>query len=72
MVKWIKDQDYEYVLYGIKVDGKEAVHAMHLKKEDAIEEWEYYERLNIDRKFMEPVRTLDEILKMKEEITNQS
>lgn len=55
--------------FGILEDGKEVVPFVHYSKESAIEEWTYFEKLNVtERQFLYHTRTLDEIDRISSEL----
>lgn len=48
--------------FGIIENGKEVVPFVHYSKESAIDEWVYFEKLNItERQFLNHIRTEEEI-----------
>jgi len=48
--------------FGIIEDGKELVPFVHYTKESAIDEWVYFEKLNItEGQFLNHIRTVEEI-----------
>jgi hypothetical protein len=55
--------------FGIVEDGREVVPFVHYSKESAIEEWVYFEKLNItERQFIDRIRTIEEIDKIAHEL----
>lgn len=50
--------------FGIKEDDKIVVPIQHLTVSEAVDEWEYFEKLNIKEYFMPRIRTIDEIEKI--------
>ena len=48
--------------FGVIEDGKELVPFVHYTKESAIDEWVYFEKLNItEGQFLNHIRTVEEI-----------
>jgi hypothetical protein len=55
--------------FGIIEDGKEVVPFVHYSRESAIEEWVYFEKLNLtERQFLDHIRTIDEIDRIASEL----
>lgn len=51
--------------FGIIENGEEVVPFIHNSKESAIEEWVYFEKLNLfEMRFLDHVRTIEEIEKI--------
>lgn len=51
--------------FGIMENGEEVVPFIHNSKESAIEEWVYFEKLNLlEMRFLDHVRTIEEIEKI--------
>lgn len=51
--------------YGIKEKGVLVVPLSYKEPIGAIEEWEYFEKLNIEKQFLTHKRTIDEISEIK-------
>jgi len=58
-------------LYGIEENGNDNVPFVYEKKEDAIDEWKYFEIINITENFLQKKRAIDEIINIEIELLSK-
>jgi len=58
--------------FGIIENGKEVVPFLHPTKENAIEEWVYFQKSNVKRQFLNYKRTIEEIDEITFYLTNSN
>ena len=64
MIKLYKKNGF----YGIEQDGNDNVPFIYKNKIDAIDEWKYFEIINITENFLNKKRTINEIIKIENEL----
>lgn len=59
-------------LYGIEEDGNDIVPFVYENKEGAIDEWKYFEIINISENFLPKKRSIDEIIDIEISLRNKN
>ena len=59
-------------LYGIEENGDDNVPFVYENKEDAIDEWKYFEIINMSENFLPNKKTINEIIDIEIELTNKN
>lgn len=59
-------------LYGIEENGNDNVPFVYENKEDAIDEWKYFEIINISENFLPKKRTIKEIIEIEIALKNKN
>lgn len=59
-------------LYGIEEDGNDSVPFVYENKECAIDEWKYFEIINISEKILPKKRSIDEIIDIEVSLRNKN
>ena len=58
-------------LYGIQENGNDIVPFVYENKEGAIDEWKYFEIINISENFLPKKRSINEIIDIEIELRNK-
>ena len=58
-------------LYGIQENGNDIVTFVYENKEGAIDEWKYFEIINISENFLPKKRSINEIIDIEIELRNK-
>ena len=59
-------------LYGIEENGNDNVPFVYKNKEDAIDEWKYFEIINRSENFLQKKRTINEIIEIEIALKNKN